>query len=282
MASLPGIGRLILRAVFLCIALSAPFAAADAQSRVGVTQATSGDPLGRPPAGAERILRVGTDVQANETIITASNDRAHLIFLDGTTLTVGPDAQLVIDKFVYDTTAQRGELAITATKGVMRVIGGRISKNNPITVTTPSSTIGIRGGIMIVGVQATTTTSIFVYGDRMTVTAGGQTQTVNLPGMQVATNQGSPPGPVTVAVQGSFTAVLGALAGNTTASAAVLASISTIVASNLTTAQMQVALTSLIQTAIQLNAPLTSGAITNSVTLNQFIGTVPTNNGSPN
>jgi hypothetical protein len=284
MTSLPGVGRRILRAVFLCIALSAPFAAADAQSRVGVTQATSGDPLGRPPVGAERILRVGTDVQANEAIITASNDRAHLIFLDGTTLTVGPDAQLVIDKFVYDPTSQKGELAINATKGVMRVIGGRISKNNDITVKTPSSTIGIRGGIMIVGIQATTTTSIFVYGDRMTVTAGGQTQTVSLPGMQVATNQGSPPGPVTVAVQGSFAAVIGALAGNTTASAAVLASISTIVASNLTTAQVQVALTNLIQTAIQLNAPLSTGNLsnTNTIAINQFVGTVPTNNGSPN
>ena len=53
--------RRTLRAVFASAALLAPFAAADAQSRVGVTQATSGDPLGRPPAGAERILRVGTD-----------------------------------------------------------------------------------------------------------------------------------------------------------------------------------------------------------------------------
>jgi hypothetical protein len=247
-------GRLILRAAFACAALLAPFSAANAQTRVGVTQATSGDPLGRPPVGAERILRVGTDVQANEAIITASDDRAHLIFLDGTTLTVGPNAQLVIDKFVYDTSTQQGELAISATKGVMRVIGGRISKKNAITVNTPSSTIGIRGGIMIVGVEPTATVSIFVYGDRMTVTAGGETRTVNLPGQQVATAQGSPPGPVTIAVQGTLSATLGALAGNTTASAAALASISAIVASNLSNAQMQIALTTLIQTVIQQNA----------------------------
>lgn len=281
MASFRVAGR-FLRAVFVSAVLLAPFAAADAQSRVGVTQATSGDPLGRPPVGAERILRVGTDVQANEAIVTASNDRAHLIFLDGTTLSVGPNAQLVIDKYVYDTGTERGELAISVTKGVMRVIGGRISKNDPITVKTPSSTIGIRGGIMAVGVEAGTTVAIFIYGDRMTVTAGGETRTVTVPGMQVSTTQGSPPGPISIAVQGTLAATVNALAGNTTASAAVLASISAIIASNLTTAQMQVALTNLIQTAIQQSAVLTAGNITNTGIPNTFIGNTNQNNNSPN
>jgi len=38
-------------------------------------------------------------VQASELITTSVNDRAHLVFLDGTSLTVGPDAQLVIDRY---------------------------------------------------------------------------------------------------------------------------------------------------------------------------------------
>ena len=54
-----------------------------AQSRVGVTSGTSGDPLGKPPAEAERVLRVGVDVKANEAITTGVADRAHLLFLDG-------------------------------------------------------------------------------------------------------------------------------------------------------------------------------------------------------
>ena len=48
--------------------------------------------------------------------------------------------------------------------------------------TTPSATMGIRGGIMVFGVQASATTSIFVYGNSMTVTANGVTQTVTVPG----------------------------------------------------------------------------------------------------
>src|SRR5438874_12025967 len=88
-----------------------------AQARVGVTSAVDGDPLGKPPTEAERVLRVGIDVQANEVITTKADDRAHLMFLDGTSLTVGPDANLVIDKFVYDPNTKTGDLAITASKG---------------------------------------------------------------------------------------------------------------------------------------------------------------------
>ena len=128
---------------------SAPFAIGEAAAKVGVTSATDGDPLGKPPAEAERVLRIGIDVQANERITTSANDRAHLVFLDGSSLTVGPNAQLTIDQFVYDPNTKTGDLAINASRGVLRLVGGKISKTHPITITTPSSTIGIRGGITI-------------------------------------------------------------------------------------------------------------------------------------
>ena len=211
---------LLLRAALVGVAGLTLFTTAHAQSRIGVTQATENNPMGKPPGGLDRVLRVGTDVQANEIITTAANDRAHLVFLDGTTLTVGPSSQLTVDKFVYDPTTQKGELAVNATKGVFRVIGGRISKTSAITVTTPSATMGIRGGIMVFGVQASATTSIFVYGNSMTVTANGVTQTVTVPGLSVSTPTGGTPGAPTIVVQGDLAAALAALASNTTAAAA--------------------------------------------------------------
>ena len=126
--------------------LAAPLAIGEAAAKVGVTSATDGDPLGKPPQEAERVLRIGVDVQANELITTSANDRAHLLFLDGSSLTVGPNAQLTIDKFVFDPNTKTGELAINASKGVLRLVGGKISKNGPIVITTPANTVGIRGG----------------------------------------------------------------------------------------------------------------------------------------
>ena len=150
------------------------------------------------------MLRIGIDVQANEVIRTGTDDRAHLVFLDGTALTVGPNAQLTVDKFVYDPNTKVGELAVSATQGVLRLVGGKISKTNPIVVTTPSATISIRGGICVLEVQPNNTTSTFLFGNNMLVSASGRTQNVTRPGSQVSTNAGSAPGAPTLWVGPSF------------------------------------------------------------------------------
>ena len=72
----------VLRALLLGSIASLVLDPTIAAARVGVTSATDGDPLGKPPAEPERVLRIGIDVQANELITTGSNDRAHLVFLD--------------------------------------------------------------------------------------------------------------------------------------------------------------------------------------------------------
>jgi FecR protein len=193
--------------------LNAPFAIGEAAAKVGVTSATDGDPLGKPPQEAERVLRIGVDVQANELITTSANDRAHLLFLDGSSLTVGPNAQLTIDKFVFDPNTKTGELAINASKGVLRLVGGKISKSGPIVITTPANTVGIRGGITILDVKANQTDSVFVFGKDMTVRAAGQTQVATRPGSQIVTNLGGPPGLPTILAQGALNAQLAALEG---------------------------------------------------------------------
>ena len=68
---------------------------------------------------------------------------------------------------------------------MFRLVGGKISKTNAITITTPSSTIGIRGGITIVTVSQTPDHCDFVFGSSMTVPAAGQTQTATRPGSQI-------------------------------------------------------------------------------------------------
>jgi len=270
---------LLLRGLLVGAAGLALFSTAQAQSRIGVTQATENNPVGKPPGGVDRVLRVGTDVQANEVISTKSEDRAHLVFLDGTTLTIGPNSSLTIDKFVYDPTTQKGELAVNATKGVFRVIGGRISKTSAITVTTPSATMGIRGGIMVVGYTPPSgsspglTTSIFVYGNSMIVTANGVSQMVTVPGLSVTTITGGTPGAPT-SVQGSLSAALANLAGNKTAAAATLVAIQTLVADNLGNA---VTLQALIQAIIIANAPLTLNTTTTTLTNSSNIITVVEN-----
>ncbi len=205
----------ILRAAFGVLVLAFFATTGEARSPVGVTTASDGDPLGKPPDANERILRIGIDVQANELVTTAATDRAHLVFLDGSSLTVGPNARVVIDRFVFDPASNSGDLAINASRGVLRLVGGRISKQKPIVITTPSSTIGVRGGITILTVTPTETVANFVYGNSMTVTAGGQTQTATRAGSQVVTAAGGVPGMPSLLKQGGLGAALNQLEGAT-------------------------------------------------------------------
>jgi hypothetical protein len=248
-------------------------------ARVGVTGATEGDPRGTPPAQSERVLYVGTDIQADEVITTGNDDRAHVIFIDGTTITIGPNARIAIDRYVYNPSTQKGELSITASKGVLRVIGGKISKSQAINVTTPSASMGIRGGILIVDIEQGAsggpgqppsppqTISYFVFGDSLNVTANGQTQTTTKPGHQIVTPSGGPPGAPTLILQGSLSTALAALDGVPGGTKALSTAISTIVDSKLSNQQMMVELDGLLQAIINQYARATVGNGTSNITL---------------
>lgn len=178
------------RAVFLSVLLplafsTAIFTPASAQN-VGVTTAASGDPRGTPPSLPTRTLRVGIDVVGNERVTTGATDRAHLVFLDGSGLTVGANSELVIDKFVYDPNRTAGDLTMSVTKGAFRFVGGAISKKSDVIIRTPSAHIGVRGGIATVTVSADgSTTATFLFGDRMTASNAAGTQRAVRYGSQI-------------------------------------------------------------------------------------------------
>jgi hypothetical protein len=201
-----------LAAVLLAVASVLANGPARSQS-IGITSATTGEPLGKPPAELERVLRVGIDLQAGELVTTGVEDRAHLLFLDGTALTVGPQARLTLDRFVYDNDRRLGSLSLTAAQGVFRLVGGRISKTVPITVDTPSGTIGIRGGIVLFKVEPRATTATFLFGYQMTMTSRGQTQTVTTPGWQVSTLAGQGPMAPVLAPRAGFSEQMRMLEG---------------------------------------------------------------------
>lgn len=200
-----------------------------ASAQVGVTSATAGDPLGQPPAQNERVLRVGIDVVANERVTTRSDDRAHLVFLDGTSLTVGPNSALAIDKYVFDPDRKVGEVTLSATKGVLRLVGGSISKTGEMRVTTPSASIGIRGGIATIHISETGgTTATFQYGQSMTVSGQGQTQTATRAGSQIRVDFGRPPGvPTIIPPRGEVTGAIIEKASAAPAAAAPVVAVAT-------------------------------------------------------
>jgi len=180
--------------------------AVPAWAKVGVASVVDGEPIGLPPGGSERVLRVGIDMNADEKVTTKDNDRAHLVFLDGTSLTVGPNSVMVIDKFVYDPEKKIGEMALKVERGSLRFVGGIISKKSEVKIDTPSAVMGIRGGILTVSVSATgQTTARFLFGASFSITSEGVTRTVTTPGMIVNVSPGLPPTVPTTIPPGGLT-----------------------------------------------------------------------------
>jgi hypothetical protein len=140
------------------------------------------------------------DGTSGQRLTTDANSTLHVLFSDQSAVTIGPNSELVIARYEFDPKAKSGQILIDLTKGLLRVVGGLISKKTAAQVRTSTATIGIRGGISIVSAQADKTDATFLFGIDMRVTgktdgndgSGGADDT-NV-GDNTGSGQSGPPG----------------------------------------------------------------------------------------
>jgi hypothetical protein len=124
-------------------------AAALAVEKVGVAAAVKPDATSQPPGSGASTLKIGKSVVYNERIDTSSSGQVQVLLLDGSTFTVGPGSSLVIDKFIYNPSSGTGTLVASFSKGALRFVGGKLSKNDPgVKINTPAGALTVRGGII--------------------------------------------------------------------------------------------------------------------------------------
>jgi len=117
---------------------------------------------------APRSIAVGNNIFRNESITTGPSGHLHILFRDESNMTLGPNAKLVIDEFVYDAEAGTGNVVLQQAEGIMRFVGGAISKTGNVTINTTVGTIGVRGGVVLVNVLDTGGVQVFfVFGDEV-------------------------------------------------------------------------------------------------------------------
>src|SRR3954467_7401704 len=116
---------------------------------VGTVAAVKPDAFGAAPNAAEQTLAIGAGLVENEKIRTSADGTANVIFADRSTLTVGKNSEVLLDKFVYDPGAKSGGIGLSRTQGALGFVGGQLSKSGDVTVKTPTSTMTIRGGIAL-------------------------------------------------------------------------------------------------------------------------------------
>ncbi len=132
---------LLLVAVFGTAALAAP------PTVVGVTAAIVNDVRIKGAAArqfAKAALR--QRVALADQVQTGTSSRLQLLLLDQSKFTVGPNARLTIDRFVYDPSG--GSLSASVAKGAFRFMSGKSSPSKQATINSPSASIGIRGTLL--------------------------------------------------------------------------------------------------------------------------------------
>jgi hypothetical protein len=96
--------------------------------------------------GAPQDLQIGTMLEQNDRISTNKDGAAEIELVDGTSLTIGANSELVLDKMIFDR-----DKAKTATfnlvRGTLRFVTGS-SDHSAYRIKTPVATIGVRGTVI--------------------------------------------------------------------------------------------------------------------------------------
>jgi hypothetical protein len=137
----------------VCAFLAAPPAMA-ADEEAGRVKVSKGE-VYIERAGKRIPAPVGATVQASDTVLTGADGSVGITFHDNSLLSAGPNSELVIDKFVFDSTTHKGEFDTSLKKGTLAVVSGKIVKQSPeaMRIRTPAAIMGVRGTEFVVKVD---------------------------------------------------------------------------------------------------------------------------------
>jgi hypothetical protein len=98
-------------------------------------------------SGGTTTAIVGTVLHMKDELRTGADGRLQVTFRDKTSLILGENASVVIDRYVFDPDAGVGEVALNAAQGAFRFATGQIGaiSGKKVTISTPVAQIGVRG-----------------------------------------------------------------------------------------------------------------------------------------
>ncbi|MGC1937692.1 MAG: FecR domain-containing protein, partial [Pseudolabrys sp.] len=101
---------------------------------------------------AAAALKISDAVYKNDVLQTGANAALGVTFDDETTLSLSANAPIVIDEFVYEKGAKGNKAVFNIARGTVAFVASLVAKTGDMTITTPTSTLGIRGTTGVVDV----------------------------------------------------------------------------------------------------------------------------------
>jgi len=102
------------------------------------------------PNNEVRELKKTSVIYLKDTLVTAKNSQAQVVFTDNTLMTFREGTKFFLDQYSYNPKSRKrsvGKYVMNLIEGGFRTITGLIAKSNPsdYKVNTPVATIGVRG-----------------------------------------------------------------------------------------------------------------------------------------
>lgn len=196
-------------AMSLAIVTAAPALGA---TTVGVNAAIRNKVLTGANPSALRPAILKARVGLGDQVVTAPASMLQILLLDRSNFTVGANARVTIDKFVYDPDRSASAVGANVAKGAFRFMSGKSVKKMPgqTAIRTPVASIGVRGTVFegavgpdavkiasaegYAGGDPATATLVVLRGPAATtaepggaidITANGKTVALDRPGMAV-------------------------------------------------------------------------------------------------
>jgi hypothetical protein len=188
----------------LCVAV--PEGQAAEAEQAGVSAAVRGQvSLTSVVTEQTRRPESGEEVFLGDAVATGQSSGLQILLLDETVFTVGEQAELVIDRYVYDPDQGTAELSASLLRGGLRFVSGRISETQPenVEIKLPSATVGVRGTI-VTALETSEGAYVFLDGPakdndafqregQALVSAGGQSVTLSRTGFATFVPAGGVP-----------------------------------------------------------------------------------------
>jgi hypothetical protein len=137
----------------LMIAMAGAAKAADAPAVAQVKTATGQVAVLR--AGQRLPANVGDKLFEKDVIETGPDGAIGITFVDNTVFSTGPNSQLALDEFQFDSSNFRGSMLADMRQGTLSVVSGDITRSSPgaMKIKTPTAVLGVRGTTFAVQVN---------------------------------------------------------------------------------------------------------------------------------
>ncbi len=138
----------------LLSAFAAVFAVAASAAEIGQIKVAKGQ-VSIVRGGQTLPGEAGARLQPADVLRTGADGSVGVTMSDNSTLSVGPNSVLALEKYEFDATTSQGQFDASLQKGSLAVVSGRIAKQSPdaMKVRTPSSILGVRGTEFVVAVN---------------------------------------------------------------------------------------------------------------------------------